>query len=56
MDVIIWDWLSYAVRFVHVITGIAWIWAFANEMEWSKASAVKPGKFMAAAFTLFKNT
>ncbi|MBT4933660.1 MAG: urate hydroxylase PuuD [Rhodospirillaceae bacterium] len=25
MDVIIWDWLSYAVRFVHVITGIAWI-------------------------------
>ncbi len=25
MDVIIWDWLSFAVRWVHVITGIAWI-------------------------------
>ncbi|NQU57304.1 MAG: urate hydroxylase PuuD [Rhodospirillales bacterium] len=25
MDVIIWDWLSFVVRWVHVITGIAWI-------------------------------
>ena len=22
---IFWDWLSFAVRWVHVITGIAWI-------------------------------
>ncbi len=25
MDAIVWDWLSFAVRWLHVITGIAWI-------------------------------
>ena len=25
MDVIIWDWLSFAVRLLHVVTAIAWI-------------------------------
>ena len=25
MDPILWDWLSFAVRWLHVITGIAWI-------------------------------
>ena len=25
MDVVIWDWVSFVVRWVHVITGIAWI-------------------------------
>lgn len=25
MDLIIWDWLTFVVRWIHVITGIAWI-------------------------------
>jgi uncharacterized membrane protein len=25
MDVVIWDWLTFVVRWLHVITGIAWI-------------------------------
>ena len=25
MTVIVWDWLEFAVRWLHVITGIAWI-------------------------------
>lgn len=25
MDLILWEWMSFAVRWLHVIAGIAWI-------------------------------
>ncbi len=65
MTIVLWDWLGFAVRWVHVITGIAWIGSsfyfialdlgLRKAITWPRGSMAKPGRFMAAAFTGCRN-
>ena len=63
---IIWDWIAFAVRWLHVITAMAWIGAsfffIALDLGLRKAAHMpqrafmaRSGRFMAAAFITSRN-
>ena len=63
---ILWDWIAFVVRWLHVITAMAWIGAsfffIALDLGLRKAPhapegvLAKNGKCMGAGFTTFKST